>query len=716
MPVIVTRGAASLKALGFAGAGKPLAPTIGTPTRTSASISVLFTPGYNGGAPVTVYTVTSTPGNYIFTGSSSPIAATGMTLGTSYTFTVRATNVYGDSPESESSTSIKYASVPLAPTIGTATITSPTAVNVTFTAGANGGEPITSYTAVALVGGIIHGEFGRIFQAGSGTIPVTGLTSGVSYTFKVLAANVLGNGVYSAETGNTTPDLPTYNISSNLYGMVGGDIMSEGETASFYIDTNETVTATTLYWSVSGTGITAADFVSGSLTGNVSILPASRATVSMTTANDLTTEGQETFTLRFYTNAGRTTLLTDAVIGGYVIGNEKTVNVTDSSTVGFSINPGVSSINEGGSVTFTVTRTDGASSTAYWGVQGVSGSINTSDFSSTQGSVSISSGTGTFSVTVTSDQVTEGAESFRVGIWAESAKLTLLAISATVTINDTSVYPAYGTYQGQFCSGYNLYYIYADGSGGTYNQLQQTNSPTCGYAPPTLAAYYSGVSEDFVSYTPNAHTQQYWIVIHPDASAGYPQYWSVSGLNQAALLSGGGAGSSTSGTFNSVYGSAIVFQTPHPATYVTYTVSRSGYTSYSTSILIPANNVLYSPYDYFNGFMQEMGRYGNALIQAFGIGDGIYASTSNAWTVDYQDGLGPRVRYSFGRAPDAGGLNFWVGYCIGNGYNWDSPAFVNIIIQSGEIAGENVFTGSKAYNAGTGYGKFSNRPTAGGPY
>lgn len=52
-------------------------------------------------------------------------------------------------------------------------------------------------------------------------------------------------------------------------------------------------------------------------------------------------------------------------------------------------------------------------------------------------------------------------------------------------------YPAYGTYLGQYCSGYNLYYTYADGSGGSYDSLYQSNSATCGYSPPVPTATWS---------------------------------------------------------------------------------------------------------------------------------------------------------------------------------------------------------------------------------
>lgn len=89
----------------------PDAPTIGTATAGDASASVAFTaPGNNGGSPITGYTVTSTPGGITATGASSPINVTGLTNGTAYTFTVRATNAIGNSAESAASNSVTPAS------------------------------------------------------------------------------------------------------------------------------------------------------------------------------------------------------------------------------------------------------------------------------------------------------------------------------------------------------------------------------------------------------------------------------------------------------------------------------------------------------------------------------------------------------------------------------------------------------------------------------
>lgn len=87
----------------------PIAPTIGSATAgNNVCASVNFTPStskcYAGG--VTAYTVTSTPGCVSVSGASSPIVVGGLTLGTSYTFKVKATNAIGDSLCSSASNSI----------------------------------------------------------------------------------------------------------------------------------------------------------------------------------------------------------------------------------------------------------------------------------------------------------------------------------------------------------------------------------------------------------------------------------------------------------------------------------------------------------------------------------------------------------------------------------------------------------------------------------
>jgi sugar lactone lactonase YvrE len=93
--------------------------------------------------------------------------------------------------------------VPGAPTIGSVTALSPTSASVSFTAPtSNGGATIQSYTATSTPGSIT----GQVFQLGSGSITVTGLTSSTTYTFRVTASSSVGTSASSsASISITTP-------------------------------------------------------------------------------------------------------------------------------------------------------------------------------------------------------------------------------------------------------------------------------------------------------------------------------------------------------------------------------------------------------------------------------------------------------------------------------------------------------------------------------
>jgi hypothetical protein len=98
------------------------------------------------------------------------------------------------------------ATVPGAPTIGTATAGNAQAT-VTFTAPvSNGGSPITGYTVTSSPGGITR-------TGSASPITVTGLTNGTTYTFTVTATNANGTGPASAVSNSVTlstvPGAPT---------------------------------------------------------------------------------------------------------------------------------------------------------------------------------------------------------------------------------------------------------------------------------------------------------------------------------------------------------------------------------------------------------------------------------------------------------------------------------------------------------------------------
>ena len=111
----------------------------------------------------------------------------------------------------------------------------------------------------------------------------------------------------------------------------------------------------------------------------------------------------------------------------------------------FAVSPSTASVNEGSSVTFTVTTTNVSDGTTlYWSLNTVSGTINTSDFTgaAVTGSFSISSNTGSVALTLANDTTTEGSESFQLQVRTGSTSGTIVATSSTVTIGDTSLSPS----------------------------------------------------------------------------------------------------------------------------------------------------------------------------------------------------------------------------------------------------------------------------------
>jgi hypothetical protein len=91
---------------------KPTTPTIGTATAGNAQASVAFTASSYIGKGTISYTVTSSPGSFTASGSSSPLTVTGLSNGTAYTFTVIGTTNYGVASATSSASNSVTPTVP----------------------------------------------------------------------------------------------------------------------------------------------------------------------------------------------------------------------------------------------------------------------------------------------------------------------------------------------------------------------------------------------------------------------------------------------------------------------------------------------------------------------------------------------------------------------------------------------------------------------------
>jgi hypothetical protein len=246
--------------------------------------SIAFTPNSRSGK-TTSYTVTSSPGGYTASASSSPIVITGLQSSTQYTYTVAANGPFGTSVASSASSGVTATTVPEAPTIGTpsasgnAYSTTTSSLSVPVTANATGGSAITSYTVTSNPGSFTA-------SGASGPLSVSGLSVGTAYTFTATATNENGTSLNSSASASTTvttvPQAPTIGTATDGgTGTTASVAFTAGATGGSAITT---YTATSSPGSITGTAASSPITVSGLTTGQ-----AYTFTVTATNANGTST-------------------------------------------------------------------------------------------------------------------------------------------------------------------------------------------------------------------------------------------------------------------------------------------------------------------------------------------------------------------------------------------------------------------------------------------
>lgn len=326
---------------------------------------------------------------------------------------------------------------PLAKEYLTITPSSPASYNegsaITFSATLNNylnGEFV--YYTIETVGGTVNtSDFTDAVVSGALTVASNAVSitktlvfdgtseAGDAFTFNIREGSITGP--IKLTSGTITINNPTFSVSPSASSV------NEGSSVTWTVTTTNINNGTTLYYTISGVEAADVAATSGSFTIN-----SNTGSFTTTTIADALTEGAQTMTANI--RVGST--------GGTVVAtNTCIINDTSLSP---TISPSATSIDESGVVTFTVSTTgltDGT--TLYWSTNIVSGTVDANDFTDgiLVGSFTVTSNSGTVTRTIKSDYVTEGSESFTLSIRTGSTSGTVVATSATITINDTSITP-----------------------------------------------------------------------------------------------------------------------------------------------------------------------------------------------------------------------------------------------------------------------------------
>lgn len=188
----------------------PGKPSITGLTPGNGQVEVTYSaPASNGGRPITNYYIQyssnngSTWSSPIDSGSDLSHPVTGLSNGTNYVFRVYATNIAGNGPVSDTSSSSKPRTVPAKISPAPTSSAGDRSFTISWTAPNDGGSDITGYR-------VQYSSDGGSTWVGTDTTTSTSyswvpLTNGTSYIGKVQAYNIVGNGEYSDASVARTP-------------------------------------------------------------------------------------------------------------------------------------------------------------------------------------------------------------------------------------------------------------------------------------------------------------------------------------------------------------------------------------------------------------------------------------------------------------------------------------------------------------------------------
>ncbi|MGI2172392.1 Ig-like domain-containing protein [Shewanella sp. MF05960] len=423
-------------------------PSIGTATAGDTAASVAFSaPASNGGAAITGYTVTSSPGGLTGAGAGSPIAMTGLTNGVAYTFSVTATNSVGTGSASSASNSITPQATQ------TITFANPGAQNVdtspTLTASASSGLTPSFSSATSSVCTITTGGVLSFVMPGTCTVNVDQAGNAafsaavqVSETFTVNAVAANAPTISSATAGDSEATV-SFTAPSNTGGSAitgytvtssPGGLTATGSASPLTVTGLTNGTAYT--FSVTATnsaGASAASSASNSVTpiGPQTITFANPGAQNVDTSPTLTASASSGLTPSFSSATSSVCTITSGGVLSFVMPGTCTVNVDQAGNAAFSaaaqvsetftVNavaanaPTISSAAAGDSeatVSFTAPSNTGGSAITAYTVTSSPGGLTATGSASPLTVTGLTNGTAyTFSVTATNSSGASAASS-----------------------------------------------------------------------------------------------------------------------------------------------------------------------------------------------------------------------------------------------------------------------------------------------------------------
>ncbi|MBK7001569.1 MAG: hypothetical protein IPH35_16790 [Rhodoferax sp.] len=163
---------------------------------------------------------------------------------------------------------------------------------------------LSGVSAADVTGGLLTGSV--TMSAGAATISVPIAKDFITDSGETLTVTLDGSTVKASVAINDTSTTPTYTLTANQTSV------NEGASATFVLQSSDATDVSTQAYTLSGTGIDAAD-ATGGLTGSVTLV-GGKATITVAAINDMTTEGAEIVTVTAASKTATTSIADTSVL------------------------------------------------------------------------------------------------------------------------------------------------------------------------------------------------------------------------------------------------------------------------------------------------------------------------------------------------------------------------------------------------------------------